>query len=270
MMDKQKNVLLKKMFDLTGKIVIITGGNGYLGMAMMEALAEFGAELYLLSRDEEKNIEIANYLTKKYGIECYGMKCDISNDENIKKVVNTIYEKNERIDVLINNSYYGAGKELENMTSEEWEKGIDGSINATFRCTKYTLKKMLEKGSGKIINIASMYGVVAPDVSIYEGNEYYNPPNYGCGKAAIIQFTKYIGSVYGSKGITANSISPGPFPSKEVQKNIDFIKRLTEKVPIGRVGVPDDLKGVVLLLASSASDFINGANIRVDGGWTIR
>jgi gluconate 5-dehydrogenase len=155
-----------------------------------------------------------------------------------------------------------------NMTEIYWIKGIDGTINGCYRLTKSVLAHMIRNGGGKIVNVASMYGIVAPDVSIYESNEYYNPANYGVGKAGIIHFTKYVAAVYGKYGINSNSISPGPFPNNKAQLNKDFIDKLIAKVPLNRIGNPNDLKGIILLLASDASGFINGENITVDGGWT--
>ena len=157
------------------------------------------------------------------------MKLDISDYENIKKAVESIIQNKGKIDVLINNAFYGAGKDLLSMTNEEWNIGIDGSVSSVYRCTKAVLPHMIANKAGKIINISSMYGLVSPDVSIYENNNFYNPPNYGAGKAAIIQFTKYVATVYGKFGITANSISPGPFPNPYVQKDKEFIKKLEEK-----------------------------------------
>lgn len=261
-------MLLKEMFDLKGKNIIITGGSGWLGRSMSEALAEYGANLILLSRNENKNRELSDYLTNTYGNKNFYYKMDLSDKKEIENGYKKIIKEHKRIDVLINNSYYGAGKELHNMKNNEWEKGIDGSVNAVFRLSKLVIKNMMEYNKGKIINIASMYGIVAPDVRIYDNNDFYNPANYGAGKAAIIQLTKYIAAVYGKYNITCNSISPGPFPSPQVQKNIEFIKSLEEKVPLKRIGNPEDLKGIILLLASEASNYINGENISVDGGWT--
>ncbi|MGY0375132.1 SDR family oxidoreductase [Clostridium sp. JNZ J1-5] len=259
----------KTIFDLHEKVVLITGGSGYLGTAMSEILSEFGANLVMASRDEQKNLKLKQNLEYKYGNHVETMNLDISNSIMINEVVENILKKYGKIDVLINNSYFGAGAELLNMSEEDWNKGIDGSINGVFRLTKAVLISMIEKRYGKIINIASMYGIVAPDVSIYEGNNFYNPANYGIGKAGIIQFTKYIAAVYGKYGITCNCVSPGPFPNDSVQKNEKFINNLERKVPLGRIGKPEELKGVIALLSSDASSYINGANISVDGGWTI-
>ncbi|WDV45727.1 SDR family oxidoreductase [Clostridiaceae bacterium M8S5] len=256
------------MFSLKNKTVLITGGNGYLGTAMSEALSKFGATLIVASRNNKKNMELKNRLSR-YGNKVDCIQLDISKSTAVKKAISNILQKHGKIDVLINNAYYCEGAEFLSMKEKEWNAGIDGSINGIFHITQPVLKEMIKNKYGKIINIASMYGIVAPDVSIYEDNNYYNPINYGVGKAGIIQMSKYIASVYGKYGITCNSISPGPFPNKKVQENKLFINNLEKKVPIGRIGMPNDLKGIIVLLASDASDYINGANIRVDGGWTI-
>lgn len=127
---------------------------------------------------------------------------------------------------------------------------------------------MLEKRKGTILNIASMYGVVSPNPEIYGTSGQNNPANYGAGKAAIIQFTRYLACHYGRKGIRANSISPGPFPNDQTQLNKEFIAQLSNKTALGRIGLPDELKGAVLLLVSSAGSYITGQNLAVDGGWT--
>lgn len=257
-----------QLFDLDGRTVIITGGSGYLGTVMSEIVAELGGNLILMSRNMNKNRRLADKLTTQFGNKIRVIEANIGQSESIDKAMKLIIEEFGKVDVLVNNAYYGSGGELLSMSQEDWVKGIDGSINGVFRMTQRVLGNMVENKYGRIINIASMYGVVAPNVSVYEDNEFYNPANYGAGKAAIIQFTKYIASVYGKAGVTCNSISPGPFPSRKVQENKAFIKKLEEKVPLGRIGKPEELKGLIALLASDASSYINGANIPIDGGWT--
>jgi len=138
-----------------------------------------------------------------------------------------------------------------------------------FRTIKEIIPFMKRNG-GKIVNISSMYGVVVPDLKVYEGREeFLNPPNYGTAKAGVLHLTKYYAMYLAKYGINVNAISPGPFPSKEVQKDKIFIDRLISKVPLKRIGTPEDLSGVILLLSSAASNYITGQNICVDGGWTI-
>jgi gluconate 5-dehydrogenase len=127
---------------------------------------------------------------------------------------------------------------------------------------------MKRQNAGSIINIASMYGIVSPNPALYRGTEFFNPANYGSGKAAIIQFSRYTACFFAKYGIRVNAISPGAFPNQKVQKDQIFLERLCEKVPLGRIGQPEELKGAVVFLASRAASYITGINLVVDGGWT--
>lgn len=260
----------KSLFDLHGKTIVITGGAGYLGSAMSDALASYGADLFILGQNVQKNEEKARQLKNKYVLPiCESYPFDITNIEMIQDALKNINDKTGRIDVLINNAYFvNPAQKLEDYTSEAWNQGIDGTINSVFRVTQAALPHMLKQKSGNIINIASMYGMVSPDMSIYGDSGENNPANYGAGKAAVVQLTKYVACVYGEKGIRSNAISPGPFPNKDTQKMDWFIHNLEKKVPLKRIGEPEDLKGIIVFLASDASRYVNGQNIAVDGGWT--
>lgn len=259
-----------KLLNLDGCVSVVTGGAGYLGKAMAETLAEMGCVVYIAGRTEEKCKNVAEEISEKYNAQerVRFITVDISNSSSIKKCFDKIVQECGKIDILINNAFFCAGNELEKMTDNEWDIGINGSINSVFRCMKNIIPIMQKNKHGSIINIASMYGVVSPDPGIYEELPFGNPPNYGAGKAGVIQLTKYAACYLAKDGIRVNSISPGPFPNEEVQKHGVFMERLSNKVPLGRVGLPHELKGVISLLASDASSFITGANIPVDGGWT--
>ena len=260
---------INNIFDLSNKTIIITGGAGHLGSAMSEALAAYGANLFILGHDSEKNIKKANELKARYNMPvCENLIFDLDDGDSINKAIDYVEKEMNHIDVLINNAAYGCLKSLEDYSYKEWLCGIDGTINGVFRVTQSCMRYMLKQGKGNIVNIASMYGMVAPDMSIYGDSGQNNPANYGVGKAAIIQFTKYLAAVYGSKGIRANTISPGPFPNPKVQKNTQFIKELCKKNPLNRIGQPEDLYGIIVFLASDSSSYVNGQNIAVDGGWT--
>ncbi|WP_218962682.1 SDR family NAD(P)-dependent oxidoreductase [Mesotoga sp. H07.pep.5.3] len=259
---------LQKMLDLKGKTAIVTGGAGHLGKSMAEVLAELGANVIVCGRSKKKCEKLVDRLNEEFKGKSFALELDIGNTESVNQFRTEVIKLFGSIDILVNNAYFGAGRDVLSMTQDEWQIGIEGSVSSVFRMIKAFLRVMIEKNKGSIINIASMYGVVSPDVSIYEDNSFYNPPNYGAGKAAIIQLTKYVACVYGKYGVRCNSVSPGPFPSESVQEDKEFINRLKLKTPLGRIGVPYELKGVIALLASDASSFINGANIVVDGGWT--
>lgn len=257
------------LFSIKDKTAIVTGGPGHLGTAFSEALAEAGANVVIASRNEKKCMELAEGLRNEYNITAVGMELDVSSFDSITKCWEKVYLKTGSIDILVNNATYGASGSIETLSEDDWAKGIDGTINNVFRCTKAVIPYMKQQKTGAIINISSMYGNVSPDPRIYGDSGFDSPPNYGAGKSAIVQFTKYCACHLADYGIRVNCISPGPFPTLEVQKEEWFIDSLNNKNPLGRIGQPADLKGVIILLASDASSYITGQNIFVDGGWTV-
>ena len=257
-----------ELFSLRGKVAIITGGAGHLGSAISEGLAEAGANVVITSRNEDRCKELAERLSKKHKIHAIGTVLDIRSMNIVRDCMKEVNREMGAIDILINNAAFSRQGNIETMTEQDWLEGVDGTINSVFRCTQAVVPYMEAQKYGVIINIASMYGIVSPDPRIYGDSGYDNPPNYGAGKAAILQFTRYTACHLATKGIRVNAISPGPFPNPEVQKNRSFISNLENKVPLGRIGQPYELKGAVVFLASEASSYITGQNIIVDGGWT--
>jgi NAD(P)-dependent dehydrogenase (short-subunit alcohol dehydrogenase family) len=253
------------LFSLKNKVAVVTGGYGHLGEAMTKGLAEAGATVFVGGRNIEKfqskfeTVENIEY-----------QELDISSTDSIRKAFKQINDWKGSVDILINNAVYSASNLPEKLTDEDWNMTIDGTLSSVFRCIREVAPYMKNQKRGKIINISSMYGVVSPDFSIYDNHEkFFNPPNYGAAKAAVIQLTRYYAAYYAKYNINVNCISPGPFPTPEIQRNVDFVKQLENKNPQRRIGHPDDLKGIVIFLASEASSYITGQNINVDGGWTI-
>lgn len=257
-------------FKLDTKIVLITGGYGHLGKAVTESFLFHGAQVYILGRDRDKFSQSFQQELKN-STNLFFEFCDISNTKEIKKAYSKIYDKTGRIDVLINNAFYSIGQSPEHMTDEEWEIGIDGTLNSVFRCIREIIPYFKTAKNGKIINVSSMYGVVAPNFEVYDDFPHFlNPPHYGVAKAGVIQLTKYYASYLGDLGINVNTVTPGPFPSLKVQKDAGFVEELEKKTCLNRIGKPEDLAGAFIFLASDASNFITGQNIIVDGGWTIK
>ena len=258
-------------FKLTGKVSIVTGGYSYLGTAFTSALAEAGADVVIAGRNFGKaQALISNISEELYTSHISFVNMDVSATQSIRDAFAEVWEKLGRIDVLVNSAVYCKHNILENMTDNEWNYCIDGVLNNVFRCTREVIPYMKKQGGGSIINISSMYGMLSPDFRVYENSkDQLNPPNYGAAKAGVIQLTKYSAVWLAKYGIRVNCISPGPFPSYHAQQSKKFIDELSNKVPLGRIGKPEELKGPLLFLASDASSYVTGHNLVVDGGWTI-
>lgn len=252
---------------MTGKVSVVTGATSHLGYPMAESLAEAGSDVFIVGKNIERCKQAASRLQKNVDSKIIALKMDISSMKSVPNCFEQIGKKVGKIDVLVNAASFSSDGNLEIKKEKQWLYGIDGTINGVFRTTKIAIP-LMKKNGGSIINIASMYGTVSPDPAIYGNTGYDNPPEYGAGKAAIIQFTRYIASHYAKYRIRANAISPGPFPSKSVQRNKKFIRNLEKKTPMKRIGQPYEIKGIVLFLASRASSYVTGQNVHVDGGWT--
>ena len=197
--------------------------------------------------------------------------CDISDSNNINKSIEEILKKEDKIDIVINNAFYSRGQSPEEMLNEDWDYCLDGTLGSVFRMIKALIPIFKKQKNGKIINVSSMYGLVAPQFEAYtEYPEFLNPPHYGAAKAGVIQLTKYYASYLGKYNIKVNCVTPGPFPSDPVQEKLGFVDELEKRTCLGRIGAPEDIAGAFVFLASNASDYITGQNIVVDGGWTIK
>lgn len=257
----------RTLFDLSGRTVLLTGGYGHLGQGIAAGLVAHGAQVVVLGRSAEKFIQV-------FGAAPAGLHfvaCDVADTESVRAAFAASRAQFGLPSVLINNAYYSRGQQPDALSDADFALGLDGSAGTAYRCLREVLPYLREAGGGKIINVASMYGVVAPDFAAYtDAPQFLNPPHYGAGKAAMIQLTKYFASLLGPENIQVNCVSPGPFPSDKVRENAGFEAELTQRVPLGRVGEPQDLAGAFVFLASVASDFVTGHNLVVDGGWTIR
>ncbi|TLU81987.1 MAG: SDR family oxidoreductase [Chlorobium sp.] len=259
-----------QIFSMKGKIALITGATGHLGSVMAYVLAEAGAHVLVNSRTEGKSVSLVKSLVAS-GNSAEPAVFDVTDEHAIRAFFSSY--KRLSIDVLINNAYFGSSGKIEISMSENFADSYEVTVIAAHNLFKAALpflrKAVQNNGDASVINLSSMYGMVSPNQSIYESAKDVNPPFYGAAKAALLQWSRYAACEFGPEGIRVNSVSPGPFPSDLVQaSNPDFINKLAHKVPLGRIAQSDEIKGAILFLASSASSFVTGANIIVDGGWT--
>ncbi|ODA16158.1 gluconate 5-dehydrogenase [Geobacillus thermoleovorans] len=249
------------LFKIEGKTAIVTGGGRGLGEQIAVGLAEAGANVVVCSRKVEACEQVKEKL-EQLGVRSLALKCDVTNPEEVKHVVETTVKEFGGIDILVNNSGATWGAPVEEMPLEAWQKVINVNVTGTFLMSQAVGKVMIAKQTGgSIINIASVAGLggTHPDI--------LNTIGYNTSKGAVITFTRDLAAKWGKHGIRVNAVAPGFFPTKMSKVVLERVgKKVLEHTPLGRFGGEDDLKGAVLFLASPASAFVTGALLVVDGG----
>jgi len=241
---------------LENKIVIVTGGSGLLGKEMIRDINGKGG----IAINADINIDDVT------GNEQF--KCDITKRDSIVDVIEKIVERYGRIDGLVNNAYPRTddwGKIFEDIPSDSWRKNVDMQMNTVFDFCQVVLDQMKKQQSGSIVNIASIYGVVGNDLTIYEGTKITTAAAYSAIKGGIINFSRYLASYYGRQNIRVNCVSPGGIFDKQ---DPVFVNNYEKKVPMNRMGTPEDIAPPVSFLLSDEARYITGQNLIVDGGWT--
>lgn len=250
------------MFDLSGKVAIVTGGSRGLGKEMAEGLAEAGASLVLCARREDWLEKTLNEFREK-GYPVEGVLADVAKSEDVQMVADEAVSKYGKIDILINNAGVSWGAMPEEMTVEQWQKVLDVNLTGCFLMAQAVGREMLKQNSGSIINIASVAGLrSSANGPFFAG--------YVASKAGLIGLTRELAASWGRKGIRVNAIAPGYFHSRMADAIINIYERsIQENSPIPRVGNEGELKGTAVFLASDASSYITGQTIAVDGGMTV-
>jgi NAD(P)-dependent dehydrogenase (short-subunit alcohol dehydrogenase family) len=264
-----------ELFSLKDKTAVVTGALGLLGKQHCYALVEAGASVIVSDLNEEACIKFACEL----GNNSIGIAADITDINSVQIMKDKIIKDYGKVDILVNNAAINDMFEnpvmaaeqsmFENYPIEMWKRSIEVNITGTFICSRVIGTEMSKIKKGSIINIASTYGIVAPDQSLYKTpdgtQKFYKSAAYPVTKSAVISFTKYLAAYWGNKGVRVNSLSPGG-----VENNQDefFIYNYSQKTPLGRMAMPNDFKGALIFLASDASGYMTGANLVVDGGFT--
>ncbi len=274
---------INSVFSLEGKVALVTGAAGFFGRNFTECLLRSGARVILYGRGKKLE-DFSEIMKSKYGkimIECCNV--DLYDYKAYSECLKSSIENNSTIDILVNNAYEfsretgfndPSGK-IESISREQWIRGLESGVYWYGLSTQIIAEKMKQQNSGSIINISSMYALVAPDPGLYEDTDLINPPSYGAAKAAILAFTRYAASFYGKYNIRVNAIAPGAFPNSNkdaynAPKDDTFMEKLADRTILGRTGVPKDLEGALVFLASNASSYMTGQTLVIDGGWTVR
>ena len=255
---------VKKLFDLSGRCAIVTGGSRGLGLQIAEALGEMGARLALTARKQDELDHAVAHLAK-IGVEAHAFACDMGRRDTIPAAFDRMLAKLGRLDILVNNAGAVWVAPAEDHPLEAWDKLVNLNLVGSFVMSQQAAKKaMIPAGWGRIINVASTAGLSASDPAVVR------TVSYNATKHGVIGLTRQLAAEWGAQGITVNAICPGFFPSKMTQVMLDATGALVLKgTPTGRLGGPDDLKGLAVLLASEASRHITGQAIAVDGGATL-
>lgn len=255
----------KKLFDLNGKVAVVTGGSGLIGKELVKGFSDMGAITVSVDIDKKKSKcsfeDVDKNIDFKY--------MDMTKEKPISDLIKDLNRKYKHIDIWINNAYprtHDWGKRFENVSLSSWKKNVDMHLGGYFIASQKIAEYMKKKRSGSIINIASIYGTVGPDFSIYKDTRMTMPAAYSAIKGGVIAFTKYLASLYGEYNVRVNCISPGGVNDKQPKA---FKRRYVLKTPLRRMAETEDVVGAVLYLASDASKYITGHNLPVDGGWTI-
>lgn len=250
-------------FDLSGRVAVITGGNGGIGLGMAKGMAKAGATVVIAGRDAGKNAAAVKELATFGGV-ASAVATDVLNEDSCRALVAESMKAYGRVDILVNNAGMSIRKQPEAYTLAEWHTVLDSNLTSAFLCSQAAYPSMKQGGGGKIINIGSMMSIFgAPFATAYAAS-----------KGGIVQMTKAIATAWAKDNIQVNAVLPGWIDTALTQRARQEVPHLHESVmkrtPAGRWGLPDDFQGIAVFLASRASDFITGAAITVDGGFSIQ
>lgn len=266
----------RRLFSLKGKNAVVTGAVGILGRCFCSALAQYGANVAVVDLNQSKVDAFAEQISNDFGVRAVGVRCDVSDENSVNSMVKSVMKEFGRVDILVNNAASKSDDldaffaSFEDYSLDEWRKIMAVNIDGMFLVAQRIGHEMCSNEyGGSIIQIASIYGIVAPDHRIYEGSLYLgnreisSPAVYTVSKAGVIGLTKYLATHWAEKRIRVNSISPGGVESGQ---NTRFVRQYSQRVPMNRMARAHEMVGALIYLASDASSYVTGQNIVVDGG----
>jgi NAD(P)-dependent dehydrogenase (short-subunit alcohol dehydrogenase family) len=254
------------LFDLDGQTAVVTGGAGLIGAVTCEYLADYSADVVVAEHDEASGKAVADELgtTGEY------RPLDVTDKESVKRLVRTVDDEHDGIDALVNCAYprtEAYGQRFEDVTLDEWNANLSMHLGGYYATCHHASKAMIDRGDGgRIVNLGSIYGIRAPDFSVYEDTDMTSPVEYAGIKGGVINLTRYLASYLGDHGIRVNAVSPGGVFDDQNER---FVEHYEERTPLGRMAEPSDVAGAILYLLSPAAAYVTGHNLVVDGGWTV-
>ena len=262
---------IKELMDLTGRTALVTGGAGHIGQAFCDALAESGANVAVLDVDKGRVDETAARVAGQWSVKTMGMALDLADEKAVVATPGKVAAKLGGLDILVNCAAFvgtsrltGWGVPFEEQSVGTWRAALETNLTAPFALIQAAAPWLRESGHGSIVNIGSTYGVVGPDMSLYDDTKMGNPAAYGASKGGLIQLTRYLSTVLAPE-VRVNCICPGGVARGQDPK---FVARYEARTPMGRMATEEDMKGALLYLASDLSAYVTGQNLLVDGGWT--
>lgn len=255
-------VSVKTMTDLSDRVAVVTGGAGHVGRSVCYALAELGCRVVMVDKTE---IDVQQHAQ----IESFGinLECEIERIELASKICDQF----RRIDILINNAAFvgesslsGWTTSFKNQSVDTWRRALEVNLTAPFHLCQLFAEHLKASGNGAIINVGSIYGVLGPDMSLYEGTEMGNPAAYAASKGGLLQLTRWLSTTLAPE-VRVNSVCPGGIGRGQEKR---FVDRYVKRTPLGRMGTEDDIVGAIIYLATDQSRWVTGQNIMVDGGWS--
>ncbi len=259
----------KNIFSLKEKVIIVTGGCGLIGRQFCKGIAEYEGSVIIADNNLESAKLLADEIKSEggYAEACY---LDITSKESVSELISYLDTKYRKIDGLVNNAYprnKKYGTKFEDIELESWKENVDLHLNGYFNVTQQIAKYMSEQKSGVIVNMSSIYGLLGPDFSIYEGTPMTMPAEYAAIKGAIVNFSRYLSNYLAKDNIRVNTLSPGGVFDHQPEA---FVEKYGERTPLGRMANPNEMVGGLIFLLSDASSFVTGHNLLIDGGWSSK
>ena len=251
----------QKLFDLTGKVAVITGGNGGIGLGIAMGLAGAGANIVIAARSVEKTAQALENI-RALGVEAHGITVDVTQEPAIQRIVTSTIDHMGRLDILVNNSGIAVRAQPQELTAAQWDSVVDVNLRAAFLASKAAYAQMVKAGGGKVINVGSMYSIFGSD---------WGAP-YAASKGGLVQLTKSLAVAWAKDNIQVNAVLPGWIVTDLTRGIQDAdpnrYDNISRRIPTGRWGEPSELAGAAVFLASTASDYVTGATLAIDGGYS--